>query len=89
MIVSPDAGGVYRAKKFRYRSVPRGTGFVLVMSAPRDGLRHYGLDTGLAMIIKQRLRANVVDRMDLVGDVKGADCIIVDDMIDTGGPSPQ
>lgn len=39
-IVSPDAGGVYRAKRFR------------------DGLKEYGIDAGLAMIIKQRLRAN-------------------------------
>ena len=37
------------------------------------------------MIIKQRARAGTVDSMDLVGDVSDADCIIVDDMIDTGG----
>lgn len=35
--------------------------------------------------IQQRIRANAIDRMDLVGDVNGADCIIVDDMIDTAG----
>lgn len=41
--MSPDAGGVYRAKKFR------------------EGLAHrYGLDAGLAMIIKQRAKANEV-----------------------------
>lgn len=43
VVVSPDAGGVYRAKKFR------------------EGLAHrYGLDAGLAMIIKQRAVANEV-----------------------------
>lgn len=43
MIVSPDAGGVYRAKKFR------------------EGLaQKYDVDAGLAMIIKQRARANEV-----------------------------
>mmetsp|Transcript_3609 Transcript_3609/g.7986 ORF Transcript_3609/g.7986 Transcript_3609/m.7986 type:complete len:490 (+) Transcript_3609:197-1666(+) len=69
VIVSPDAGGVYRAKKFK------------------EGLAYkYGLDDiGIAMIIKQRARAGSVDQMDLVGDVKDCDCIIVDDMIDTAG----
>lgn len=67
VVVSPDAGGVYRAKKFR------------------DGLKKYGIDAGLAMIIKQRAHANSIDRMDLVGSVEGMDCIIVDDMIDTAG----
>lgn len=33
------------------------------------------------MIIKQRARANVIDRMDLVGSVDGCDAIIVDDMV--------
>src|SRR6185312_15057604 len=63
-IVSPDAGGVYRAKRFR------------------DGLKALGIDAGLAMIVKQRLRANQIGRMDLVGDVKDCDVIMVDDMID-------
>ncbi|KAL7466456.1 hypothetical protein ACHAXS_007778 [Conticribra weissflogii] len=69
VIVSPDAGGVYRAKKFK------------------EGLAYkYGWDDiGIAMIIKQRARAGSVDQMDLVGDVKDCDCIIVDDMIDTAG----
>jgi len=69
VIVSPDAGGVYRAKKFK------------------EGLAHkFDMhDVGLAMIIKQRAKAGTVDQMDLVGDVKDCDCVIVDDMIDTAG----
>lgn len=69
VVVSPDAGGVYRAKKFK------------------EGLMHkYDMqDIGLAMIVKQRARAGLVDTMDLVGDVSGCDCILVDDMIDTAG----
>lgn len=69
VVVSPDAGGVYRAKKFK------------------EGLaQKYDMqDIGLAMIVKQRARAGSVDQMDLVGDVKGCDCILVDDMIDTAG----
>lgn len=69
VIVSPDAGGVARAKNFR------------------EWLsRKYDMkDVGLAMIIKQRAKANEIDRMDLVGNVQGSDCIIVDDMIDTAG----
>nr|CCA22126.1 ribosephosphate pyrophosphokinase putative [Albugo laibachii Nc14]CCA23383.1 ribosephosphate pyrophosphokinase putative [Albugo laibachii Nc14] len=69
VIVSPDAGGVARAKKFREWLVGK-----------------YGVqNVGLAMIIKQRVRANEIDKMDLVGNVEGSDCIIVDDMIDTAG----
>ena len=37
------------------------------------------------MIVKQRSRANEVDKMDLVGEVQGSDVMIVDDMIDTAG----
>jgi len=69
VVVSPDAGGVYRAKKFK-----EGLAYKYDME-----------DIGLAMIIKQRARAGTVDSMDLVGDVNDCDCIIVDDMIDTAG----
>ena len=67
-IVSPDAGGVYRAKKFRDRLDFK-----------------YDIDASVAMIIKQRRKAGVIASMDLVGDVKDADVIIVDDMIDSAG----
>jgi ribose-phosphate pyrophosphokinase len=68
VIVSPDAGGVYRAKQFR------------------EALsKKHEMDCGLAMIIKQRAKANEIERMDLVGTVDGCDAIIVDDMVDTAG----
>ncbi|XP_055388387.1 ribose-phosphate pyrophosphokinase-like [Condylostylus longicornis] len=68
VVVSPDAGGVYRARKFQ------------------EGLRARGeTDAGIAMLIKQRARANEIERMDVVGNVEGCDVIIVDDMIDTAG----
>jgi ribose-phosphate pyrophosphokinase len=69
VVVSPDAGGVYRAKQFREG---------LNMQAP-------ALDAGLAMIIKQRPKAGQIEHMDLVGSVENSDVVIVDDMIDTAG----
>lgn len=42
-------------------------------------------DTDLAIIDKRRPKANVAQVMNIIGDVKDRDCIIVDDMIDTGG----
>nr|WP_216628508.1 ribose-phosphate pyrophosphokinase [Pseudoalteromonas caenipelagi] len=42
-------------------------------------------DTDLAIIDKRRPQANVSQVMHIIGDVAGRDCIIVDDMIDTGG----
>jgi len=61
-IVSPDAGGVPRARAYAKR-----------MSA------------SLAIIDKRRAKANEVSEMHVVGDVKGKVCVIVDDMVDTGG----
>lgn len=42
-------------------------------------------DTDLAIIDKRRPKANVAQVMNIIGDVRNRDCIIVDDMIDTGG----
>lgn len=42
-------------------------------------------DVDLAIIDKRRPKANVAQVMHIIGDVKDRDCIIVDDMIDTGG----
>jgi len=62
VVVSPDAGGVERARAYSKR-----------------------LNSSLAIIDKRRERANVSEVMNLIGDVKGKQCIIVDDMIDTAG----
>jgi len=43
------------------------------------------LDAGLAICDKRREKANVAEVMNVVGDVNGKNCIIVDDMCDTGG----
>jgi ribose-phosphate pyrophosphokinase len=43
------------------------------------------LDASLAIVDKRRERANESEVMHLIGDVKGRDCIIVDDIIDTAG----
>lgn len=61
-VVSPDAGGVERARAFSKR-----------------------LNASLAIIDKRRERANISEVMHLIGDVRGKDCVIVDDMIDTAG----
>ncbi len=62
VVVSPDAGGVERARAYSKR-----------------------LNASLAIIDKRRERANVSEVMHLIGDVRGKECIIVDDMIDTAG----
>ncbi len=62
VMVSPDAGGVERARAYAKR-----------------------LDANLAIIGKRRERANVSEVMNIIGDVKGRDCVILDDMIDTAG----
>lgn len=63
MVVSPDVGGVVRA-----RAMAKQLG-----------------DTDLAIIDKRRARANESQVMNIIGDVKGRDCVIVDDMVDTAG----
>ncbi|MDR3647040.1 MAG: ribose-phosphate pyrophosphokinase [Candidatus Babeliales bacterium] len=67
VVVSPDAGGVDRANKFKKQ------------------LAKKGIPSEIAMISKQRAGAGVIESMNLIGDVNGADVIIVDDMCDTGG----
>lgn len=63
----------------------------LVVVAPDTGgaerARAYAkrLNAGLALCDKRRERANEADVMNVVGDVKGKNCLIVDDMCDTGG----
>jgi ribose-phosphate pyrophosphokinase len=63
----------------------------LIMAAPDAGgakransyAKRY--DIGLALCHKQRKKANVVSEMTVIGDVRGKDVILVDDMIDTAG----
>jgi len=62
MIVSPDAGGVERARFYAKR-----------MSAE------------LAIIDKRREEANVAQTMNVIGEVEGRTCVIVDDLVDTAG----
>jgi ribose-phosphate pyrophosphokinase len=61
-VVSPDAGGVERARAFSRR-----------------------LNAELAMVNKRRTEANVAQVMNVIGDVKGRTCLVVDDIIDTAG----
>jgi len=61
-IVSPDAGGVERARAYAKR-----------------------LSSDLAIIDKRRESPNVAEVMNIIGNVKGKNCVIVDDMIDTAG----
>ena len=62
MVVSPDVGGVVRARAFAKE-----------------------LDTDLAIIDKRRPKANVSEVMNIIGDVSGRTCLIMDDMVDTTG----
>lgn len=66
VIVSPDAGGVERARSFAKR-----------------------LKASLAIIDKRRERANISEVMNVIGDVKDKDAILLDDMIDTAGTVTQ
>jgi len=68
-VISPDAGGLHRAKSFQEHFNYHG----------------YEGKVGFGMIHKERKEANKVDSMELIGSVEGKVCIIVDDMIDTAG----
>lgn len=61
-IVSPDVGGVVRARAYAKR-----------------------LGASLAIIDKRREKANVSEVMNVIGDIKGKKCVMVDDIIDTAG----
>jgi len=43
------------------------------------------IDAGLAIVDKRRPEANVAEVMNVIGDVEGKNCILIDDMVDTGG----
>jgi ribose-phosphate pyrophosphokinase len=62
VIVSPDVGGVVRARHIAKR-----------------------LDADLAIIDKRRERAGVSEVMNIIGEVKGRHCILVDDIVDSAG----
>ncbi len=62
MVVSPDVGGVVRARALASR-----------------------LNVELAIIDKRRERAGVSEVMNVIGDVEGRHCILIDDMVDSGG----
>jgi ribose-phosphate pyrophosphokinase len=61
-LVSPDAGGVERARAFAKR-----------------------LKADLAIMDKRRPEANKAEIMNVIGEVSGRDCVVVDDIIDTAG----
>ena len=60
VVVSPDVGGVVRARAIAKR-----------------------LESDLAIIDKRRPRPNVASVMNIIGDVNGRTCVIMDDMVDT------
>ncbi|HPE80941.1 MAG: ribose-phosphate diphosphokinase [Sedimenticolaceae bacterium] len=63
MVVSPDVGGVVRARALAKRLD----------------------DADLAIIDKRRPKANVAQVMNIIGDVEGRTCVLVDDLVDTAG----
>ncbi len=62
VIVSPDVGGVVRARAFAK-----------------------SLDCDLAIIDKRREKAGVSEVMNVIGDVKDKECVLIDDMVDSAG----
>ena len=62
VVISPDVGGVVRARNIANR-----------------------LSANLAIVDKRRDKANVSEVVNIIGDVKGKDCLVVDDIVDTAG----
>ena len=62
MVVSPDVGGVVRARALAKR-----------------------INVPIAICDKQRKRAGEIESMTVIGDVDGKRCILVDDIVDSGG----
>jgi ribose-phosphate pyrophosphokinase len=62
MVVSPDVGGVVRARALAKR-----------------------IDAPLAIVDKRRERAGESEVMNIIGDVDGHNCILIDDIVDSGG----
>ncbi|WP_395644921.1 ribose-phosphate pyrophosphokinase [Terricaulis sp.] len=62
MIISPDVGGVVRARALANR-----------------------LGADLAIVDKRRPKAGVSEVMNIIGDVEGRHCIMIDDIVDSGG----
>ena len=63
MVISPDVGGVVRARALAKRLD----------------------DADLAIIDKRRPKTNDTQVMNIIGDVKGRSCVLVDDLVDTAG----
>jgi len=63
MVVSPDVGGVVRARALAKRLD----------------------DADLAIIDKRRPKTNVAQIMNIIGDVEGRTCVLIDDLVDTAG----
>ena len=62
IVVSPDVGGVVRARLFAGK-----------------------INSELAIVDKRRPKAGVSEVMNIIGDVEGKNCIMIDDIIDSGG----
>ncbi|WP_173934721.1 ribose-phosphate pyrophosphokinase [Chelativorans sp. Marseille-P2723] len=62
MVVSPDVGGVVRARSLAKR-----------------------IDAPLAIVDKRRDRPGESEVMNIIGDVSGRDCLLIDDIVDSGG----
>ena len=62
IVVSPDVGGVVRARALATR-----------------------LNTDLAIVDKRRPKAGVSEVMNIIGDVEGRPCVLIDDIVDSGG----